>query len=237
MISFNPIEIDKNIFVFKELTYKGALHISVIDKNLNEKRITEFLNFVLPNQDALMMTAQARYYLLVNYLSKQTKTMLGIDVHFEAYLRSGTNPWRNNITVDGVTVRQLYGFEAERLERDCKSIAEWMGCLLAMQLSYDNDEVLSGILDPKAEDYEFQFSNRLQHIKEMGLSDWDTLYNDYCWLNQQLFTHCEITVCDEGLGLQGGTDDAPLRFCPSAAFNRFIGELDKHHFREGEGLS
>ena len=67
-------------------------------------------------------------------------------------------------------------------------------------------------------------------MKNLPLTEFNVLYDQYELLLSQLSHLVEIVPSESGLALlpvNGGTDDAPMRFCPSTAFTGCIKYLDK----------
>ncbi|KYQ84061.1 hypothetical protein AWW72_10830 [Acinetobacter sp. NRRL B-65365] len=229
MLVFDPIPIGENAYQLSELIFNDALKVSAIDSRLNEKRISSFLGYSLGNMALpLTMTVQERYYLMLKYVQKQTNTLFSSEVNFEDCFKTET-VWNEEISELGVTVRQLNGAEAEYLESKCVNAAEWIACLLAFQIKYENHEHLGLYPDRSLpmNEYIAQFSKRLNYLKSLPQSDFNLIYQDYITLNSKLFTHVELNVNNDGFVVQRGADDAPLRFRPSTCFIGIIKELDK----------
>ncbi|GAA5003189.1 hypothetical protein GCM10023206_06660 [Acinetobacter puyangensis] len=227
MITFDDVKIGPNLYQLKELTFNEALKVSVIQKDLNEKRITEFLrNVLVSDQDPLKMFVQERYAILLKYLEKQTNTLLSINIDMQQYLPKLNTDWLPEISVKGAVVRQMSGFEAEYLESKCKSVAEWIACAMAIQLKYDKHEKLDAFPDPEENDFEIHFLERLEYLKSLPQSEFEQHYQVYADLNDLLCTVVDLAVNDQGFVVRG-TDDAPLRFCPSAAFIGFVKDVDE----------
>lgn len=234
MLIIDDLKIANKTFKFHELTFNELLPISIIHPDLNEKRLTAFVNLATGSQfDAAMLTVQERYAVLVQYLMHQSENLLSVSMDFSDYKPCLGQEWKERITDNGVTVRQLYGFEAERLEADCKSVAEWLCCSVAMQLSFDSHEHLQGVLDINAADYEMQFLKRLDFIKNLPGSKWESYFNCYSELNPQLFSVLTIGVTKEGFAVRGA-DDAHIRFRVSTIFTNTFTELDKLYFGDSK---
>lgn len=229
MLTFDPVSIGNTTYQMQEIDFNNALKVATIDQRLNEKRISEFLKHILNNDQLLMMTVQERYYLMLRYMEKQSITLFSTDTDFSKCYLTSDKPWQNEITHNGVTVRQLNGKEAEYLEEHCTNAAEWIACMLAFQISYNGHEALSELPNRNLSDTEFlnQFSERLAFLKRRAQSEFNLIYQDFNTLNNQLFSEIQLNVSNQGLVISRGADDAPLRFCPSAAFLGIIKELDQ----------
>lgn len=229
MLNFDPMPIGEQTYQLNEITFNDALKVAAIDPKLNEKRITLFLSHALQNQQLpLMMTAQERYFLMIKYVQNQTNTLFSSDIDLSNCFKENS-PWIDEVSEVGVTVRQLDGSEAEYLEAHCMNAAEWIACLLAFQIKYENHEHLGQFPDRNAIDqvYKQQFTQRLGYLKTLPQSEFNLIYLDYLKLNSQLFTHLELSVNNEGFVVQRGADDAPIRFRASTCFIGIIKELDK----------
>lgn len=233
MIQFDPVLIGDYTYQMTEITFNASLKVTVIDKSLNEKRMTAFLSSIL-NVDPLAITVQERYFLMLKYMQKQGQTLFSNDLDFSKYM-VGDCAFAKEIHENGITVRQLTGRDAELLETNCKSAAEWIACMMAMQLSYEGHSLLEHLPDQSADQqvYSQQFMSRLDHIKNLSASDFEQCYDDFSRLNQQLFTHICVMVSNEGLVLRGA-DDAPLRFRPSACFIGIIKQLDQSYSHQSQ---
>jgi len=229
MLNFDPIHIGGQTYQLNEITFNEALKVAAIDPKLNEKRITSFLSQALQNpQLPLLMTAQERYFLMIKYVQNQTNTLFSTNTDFSNCFKEHSD-WIHEVSEVGVTVRQVSGSEAEYLEEHCMNAAEWIACLLAFQIKYENHEHLGQFPDRSAIDqvYKQQFSERLGYLKTLPQSEFNLIYLDYLKLNRQLFTHLELSVNNEGFVVQRGADDAPIRFRSSTCFIGIIKELDK----------
>lgn len=231
MMHFDSIQIGSTCYQLKELTFHNSLKVAAIPKQLNEKRLSELLRHILVDGlDPLKMTVQERYALLITYLEKQTKTLLEIDMNMHPYLPQYQEQWFTSIRLENLTVRQLTGLEAEYLESKCKSVAEWISCAMALQMRYDQHDVLAEAID--LDNFEPQFLLRLEHFKQLGQIEFNQHYELYSECNNQLQSILRIAVNDHGFVVRGGTDDAPMRFCPSAIFIGLIKDVDELHYGE-----
>jgi len=229
MLNFDPIPIGGKTYQLNEISFNEALKVAAIDPKLNEKRITSFLSQALQNpQLPLMMTAQERYFLMIKYVQNQTNTLFSSNMDLSNCFKEQMS-WASEVSEVGITVRQINGNEAEYLESNCKNAAEWIACLLAFQIKYENHEYLGELPDRSAIDqiYKQQFIQRLDYIKALPQTEFNLIYLDYLKLNSELFTHIELSVNNEGFVVQRGADDAPVRFRASTCFIGIIKELDK----------
>ena len=230
MISFDPVLLKNNEYKeMKELTYKNALKVSVIDKKFNEKRLSEFLRQTVSSVDPILLSGQERYYILLKYLEKQKNTLLEtsiIDKINNCFINDVE--WIEDITKDGVYLRHLIGRDLEYLESVCLSSKEWFACAMAFQLDYSDRNILPELPNRDDSDSKYfeVFKKRLDVIQNSGLSDFDKFYNDYIKLNYDLKCLLDLSFGNEGI-LVRGADDALIRFRPSTTFTGLIKELDR----------
>ena len=240
MITFDPIREFNQTFQFRELTAGETIQISMIPKEQEERRLTKMLNFVLDEKyDARLLTVQQRYFLLLKYLEKQDGTLLEVDAHTKNHLSkymypsSSRSTWNTEITQGTITVRQLTGREAEYIERICKSVQEKLIALMAFQ--YRDTESKHQLFKTYIADnltdaqYDVEMNKRFKQVLNLPSSEHQILYSRYALLNHSLNTHLNFYMSTLGFVLaktDGGTDDAPTRFCTSDAFSRIFAELD-----------
>ena len=230
MILFDSLTVGESTYTPKELTFNQALKVAMVDAKLNEKRLSVFLQGILSDEKLpLKMTAQERYYLLLHYLDKQNNTLFSVNINVSDFMLKADTEWRTQLTQNGITVRQLTGFDAEYLETKCVNAAEWIACMMAMQLACESHEDLGQLPDRMASEpiFEAQFKQRLEVFKNLPQSDFDKYYQSFIDLNNQLYQLVRLSVGRSGLLVLRGADDAPIRFCPAAAFIGLIKELDR----------
>lgn len=232
MIYLEPFTMNGQDLQFEELNFNSAIKVAAIDPKFNEKRLTASLKEVLGDQiDPLAATVQERYYLLLKYLSQHnaTSTLLDIGLDFDMYKVNSLVPWRLQNESGNFTVRQLTGWDAEFLEQHCNSIQEWCGCMIALQIADSSIPELANLPTGRLDDsanFEL-FQKRLDYMKKRGLSEFDPLFGILDKMNDEMNTLLKITISKAGFVVRRGTDDAPVRFRPSAAFTRFFRQLDQ----------
>ncbi|SDB87057.1 hypothetical protein [Acinetobacter boissieri] len=227
MITFNPITIHDQHYQMHEISFNDALKVSVIPQIQNERRLSEFLRATLKGTvDPLKMTVQERYFLLLKYLETQSDTLLGVDVDFSKFLGDSAN-FKTCFKHEDVSLRLITGLEAEYLEAKCKSVAEWIACCMAIQLSYVEHDVLKGFLDPVASSFEEGFMKRLNYLKDLPLSEFEAYFDDFKMLSEDTGLMIDIGLDSDGFTVRG-TDDAPMRFCTSSCFFGLFKDLDQY---------
>lgn len=219
MLTFNPVAINGETYQARELTFGDGLKISIIDASQNERRLSEFLRCAY-GVDPLLMTLEVRYYLLLDYLRQQTAGLYAIELDVQPYMRATGKPAGDH---------QLYpltGSHLEYLERNCKNIAEWVACAMAIQLDAAGHDPL---MQARSGEFEDWFIPRIEYVRSLPVSDFDALYDLYCERADVAIWGVDYTFGDNGVLLRGGTDDAPMRFCSTAALGRFIERLDSYY--------
>lgn len=224
MITFRPVQIGSMEYNLKELIFENGIRISAIDKKLDERRLTEFLKHALvENVDPLAMSIQHRYFLLLKYLEQQKQdSLLSINniVFPDFYLN---HDYIDDLHDDGKYIRQLTGRDLEFIEINCISKKEKIACAIAIQLGYDDKNILPPIPDKnlKQADYEKAVTERIAIIRKKTLSDFDSIYDDFINLSSNLMNLVSYAFTDDGITLRG-TDDALYRFCPLIGISRFF---------------
>lgn len=227
MITFNPITIQDQHYQMHEITFNDALKISAIPQAQNERRLSEFLRATLKGSvDPLKITVQERYFLLLKYLETQSDTLLGVDVDFAIFLHDSSN-FKTCFKHEDVSLRLITGLEAEYLESKCTSVAEWIACCMALQLSYTEHDVLEGFLDPTASSFEDAFMQRLGYLKALPLSEFEGYFDDFNGLSESTKLMVDVGLDNEGFTVRG-TDDAPMRFCAASCFFGLFKDLDQY---------
>lgn len=226
MISFDLIHLNEQVYQLQEITFNGAIKVSMVDVALNEKRITVFLNEVLNGiYDTLKMTVQERYLLLIRYLEGQGQTLIATDsaIDYSGYYSIAELSRTSETSY--CAVYQLTGYDAEFLEKRCTSIAEWIACMMAIQMEYVDGRLPERPTIDEPESYEERFIARLELIKAMPLTEFNEVYEDYIALSHGLQNVVYTMVSDNGIVLRG-TDDAPCRFRPSTALSGIFKDLE-----------
>lgn len=238
MITFEPIHEFNKVFQLRELTVGETIQISIIPKEHEEKRLTTMLNFILDKaHDPLLLTVQERYFLLLKYLQKQNNTLFDSDArsHIDSFIKSheSRSTWNMEQEYGTRTVKQLIGKEAEFIEQNFPTIHEKLIALLAFQYKdkASEHECLREFVDLEQNDgdYLLAVKNRFQKLLRIPNSEHQKIYNEFHELNCFLNTHLSPMVTPSGIVLNkinGGTDDAPTRFCASDSFPQSIADID-----------
>lgn len=229
MIDFKQIKAFGRVFNMREITYAEALYVVQIEKQYEQRRLTKFLNYILSGEhDALELTIQERYFLLLRYLENQplNKALDQIPhVVASKYIQPSIT-WQNEVTEGEITVKQLTGKEAEYIEANTKQIQEKFALILVFQ--YKNSTMgLDSFIPNDLEDDAFQeaIKAKLAQVKTLVGSDVDVIYDQYTRLNSQLMSHLTIQLNQDGFVIRG-TDDAPMRFCTISALPRCFRDME-----------
>jgi len=105
MLTFDPVPVGNNTYQMQEIIFNDSLKVAVIDKSLNEKRISAFLSHVLANAELpLKMTVQERYFLMLKYVEKQSNTLFSSDTDFSACFLNTDSDWLPERTINGISM-------------------------------------------------------------------------------------------------------------------------------------
>lgn len=231
MQTFKPITIGNTTYQLHELTFHDAIKISRIPERMNEHRISVFLAAVLrDDQMPWRMTVPERYYILIQYLSTQTDTVISSTVSYESYLLGNNQPFKTIDAFGKSTVRQLTGRDVELLETLCEEIGDWVVGAMALQLSTPEVSDLPALppVDCSDEDLKNALIARASVLKKMGLRKFNLIHGIYSHIQDEMATLCRLGFDDSGFTVLGGTDDAPARFRPSAALTGIATQLDRY---------
>lgn len=207
----------------QELTFSQSMQIAGLPDNLQEKRLTAMLRAICPSSpDPLTMTVQERYYLLLQYLAAQQDSLIGYSMNYSSYARLQHEPWRQSMVLDGITIHQMTGLQAEILEAACENSADWVLGVLAMQIEASE---LPHLDSQDQSSLANQLHERVKKIGAMPNSQVDHLYSLWLQAQDRMGTAVHLGIDGGGLIVYGGADDAPMRFCATAAFGFIAGQL------------
>lgn len=214
MLHLPLVDIAGTRYQLHELTFGETIKVARIAERLNEHRITAFLGYALKDAELpLNLPVQVRYALLIHYLSSQTDTLTGLTLDYAAYLQQGE--WVESC--DGV--RQMTGLQAEVLESACEDVVDWLTGAMAIQM-HDMPDDRQGIDDA--------LRQQVHALHDLPSSAFDAQCDRYLIACQSMASHVKTGFDTGGFVVFGGTDDAPLRFCPSTAFGRHAKQLARH---------
>ncbi|HPY40655.1 MAG TPA: hypothetical protein PLM98_09065 [Thiolinea sp.] len=243
MQTFKPIIIGNTSYRLNELTFHDAVKISRIPERMNEHRISVFLAAVLrDDQIAQKMTVQERYYILIQYLSTQTDTVISSTLTYEDYLFSNQSEFKTTLSLEQadlkINVRQLTGRDAELLETLCDGVADWIVGAMALQLDMPENKEIPVLHSQDCSEAEHleSLKTRANAFKNLELSRFNRFYNAFDYLQSEMSTLCRLGFDDSGITVLGGTDDAPARFRPAAALTGIAAQLDRYAAAKGQSV-
>lgn len=220
-MNFTNIEIANRHYKLCHLLVSNVLQISKIRPDFYEKQLTQAIYTIAPCDDPqapLKMSVQERYAILLSYL-QLVDNRLDDDVQISDYLGEDLTTFSHErIEINGISVRPLNGLEAHALEEGCESTVDWIMGAMAMQIGCEE-------LPPIDEFTNLTFTKnliktRIDQLSKLEIGHFNELFNTYLHLDSQ-FNNLVKIIFDKGIVLQkinGGTDDAPLRFRVASAF-------------------
>lgn len=226
MLYFERLQVGQNNYQLNEVSFKEAIKISYLKREWNEKRITEFLKYALKDDNLpLSMTTEERYYLAIKY----SMSMAQNEAIYAPYLLRKDKPFQIEVTHKNIKVRSLTGRDAELLESKCDTIADWILGAMSLQMEILDQDIpkLHG-LDCSEQELSESLISRSQAIQNLPDSTIDQYFSTYTEAVSQMESLVSIGFDNDGLILLGGTDDAPLRFRPTACFSELSRRLEQY---------
>jgi hypothetical protein len=244
MLPLPTVQISGKSVQLHELTFNAGIKVSRIPFSQNEHRITVFLQHVLNDQDLpLQITAQERYFLLLNYLDNQQGTLTQTPIDCKPYMQhiqptsllsdDASQPaFATTAEYEQTKIRLMTGRDAELLEKSCVDLADWLIGSMALELDHPD---MPAIHAPDCDSDVLRDSliNRAGYLKNLPQAQFDAFYAAHNHLHNQTAILCRLSLDDDGIILLGGTDDAPMRFRPSTSFIGVVAELDRRATRAG----
>lgn len=231
MLYFDRIAVGQNNYQLNEVSFMEAIKIAHIKREWNERRITQFLKFALKDEHLpLSMTAEERYYLAVKYSLAKAEN----EASYTPYLLPADKPFQTEISYKNIGVRSLTGRDAELLESKCDNIADWILGAMALQVEIQGSDIPKlPSLSCTDQELSEALIARSMKIRAMPDSEFDEYFNTYTEALSQMESLVSLGFDNEGLTLTGGTDDAPLRFRPTACFSELSRRLEQYLAEKG----
>lgn len=181
-----------------------------------EAMLTRGLGAIIGSDvNARTLTTQERYAILLTYLDAIEDKNIDQSINIKQFLHSDLSVFKRDwINGDNIQVRHLTGIEAEALEIGCENTADWILGAMCMQIGCDE---LPPIRADLLKDIGYtgqMIKNRLDTLNELDQPILNDLIYKFRNLDQQLQTLVNISYY-KGIVLNkinGGTDDAPVRF-------------------------
>lgn len=233
MWNASPVKLRNKSVFLRELTIGQAIEIAKIPESMNEARLTSFIGFVC-DEDAFGLTVQERYFILLNYLTMaQNDYVLNIDDdrYFLPVLTAD-----DEVSVDGLVVRQMTGRQAMVLETKCENIFEWLCGQMACQLvgevgAYVGvDETSWEALPDEEYGIDEMVAKRFEWIHNLTQEQFDKLAAVYFAGVDKLAHLVQIGFDNQGLTLLsvGGDVVEAARFCPDVCFTESAERLSSY---------
>lgn len=227
-MSFTSINVGQHSYPLHHLRVENILDMAKIKPLHYEHQLTQALYTIAPHADPnahLKLSVHERYAILLSYLQK-VENRLDDDVDISEYLGEELTHFKNErIEYDGISVRPLNGLEAHALELGCQNTVDWVMGAMAMQIGCEQ-------LPPIDHFSNLKFTRnliktRIDDLAKLEIGQFNDLFRVYLSLDSQFNSLVNI-VFDEGIVLKkvnGGTDDAPLRFRITSAFTGYANDI------------
>lgn len=196
-----------------EMDGNQALKVAHLSTAMHEHRLTQFLETVLDDKNTpLNLTVQERYYLLIQYLSGQADTDLNTKTDYSKYVHMPMGKWQASYQIEEITVHQLRGFQAELLQECVDDISDWV--FGAMCLQIESPELGTLPTSDNKTEWAQLLNDRMPKLLNIPQSDLARLHELYTFANAAMSAYVVYSFDENGIVILGGTDDAPMRFCP-----------------------
>lgn len=218
---FPRINIGDKQVTFKEVTLGTVISIAKIKHDKLEHQLSQFIAAILDDEAApYELTVQQRYFCLLQYIGSQSKNDFEVDVDVGNFLfNDNTNDFKLSVKIGDVSVRQLNGAEIEVLENLATDYADWITGAMALQVTSKQLPAFAACQDKNQ--IQAAIVERHQVIKDLPITDFNTLHEHYLSGEEQLTSLVSIGFDDNGVILYPrGTDDAPCRFQADTIFSR-----------------
>jgi hypothetical protein len=181
-----------------------------------EAMLTRGLGTIIGSDvNARTLTTQERYAILLTYLDAIEDKNIDQSINIKQFLHSDLSVFKRDwIKGDNIQVRHLTGIEAEALEIGCENTADWILGAMCMQIGCDELPPIQADLLKDIGYTGQMIKNRLDTLNELDQPILNDLIYKFRNLDQELHTLVNISYY-KGIVLNkinGGTDDAPVRF-------------------------
>lgn len=237
MIHFPRLSVGKDHYQLRELTFGQSIKVAKIPEHCNEQRLSAFLAAALDDQSlALTLPVQLRYWLLLQYLSAQSGTLVDAHTDYAPYLVVGQEEWVEELSLDGLTVRQLSGLQAEVIDSACEDVADRVLAAMAFQLvSYQGFDPLPQ--QPTQQNLWKVVLQRAEILRNLPESEFDALFDRYQAHCTQMATLLRTGFDNTGVVIFGGAANQAARFRPATAFGFVTTQLAEHFIEQGTEIN
>lgn len=228
MIHFPRLSVGNTHYQLHELTFGQSIKVAKIPERLNEQRITAFLAAALKDDELpLSLPVQVRYWLLLQYLSAQTGTLIDAHTDYAPYLISSDAEWATECADDGLVVRQLTGLQSEVIEQACEDVADRvLGAMAFQMVDYSGLDPLP--TSPTTQNLWGVLMQRAEVLRDLPESVFDALFERYQRQSDRMATLLRIGFDNDGVVIFGGTANQAARFRPASAFGFVTTQLAGH---------
>jgi hypothetical protein len=229
MIHFPRLSVGNAHYQLHELTFGQSIKVAKIPERLNEQRITAFLAAALKDDELpLSLPVQVRYWLLLQYLSAQSGTLIDAHTDYAPYLISSDAEWATEcVSDDGLVVRQLTGLQSEVIEQACEDVADRVLGAMAFQI-LDHSGLDPLPASPTTQNLWGVLMQRAEVLRDLPESVFDALFEQYQWQSDRMATLLRTGFDNDGLVVFGGAANQAARFRPATAFGFVATQLAGH---------
>ncbi|MCZ3360012.1 hypothetical protein NYZ83_16575 [Acinetobacter baumannii] len=217
------------LYKFGHIICSDILDMAKIKANHYEAMLTKALCSILgPEVVPGDLSVNERYAIYLKYLNFIEDKNLDQSINIADYLYADLNNFSNKrIEDNGVSARHLTGLEAEALEIGCENTTDWIIGAMALQIGTDI-EGLPALPQQKNLDFTCKIiQSRSERLLALDQVEFNDLFNKFTYVSSQLNTLVNISYSN-GIVLNkvnGGTDDAPVRFRATSAITGPAREL------------
>lgn len=215
-MSFMQESIANRNYKFNHLKNGVIQDMAKLKSTHYEAMLTRGLGAIIGSDvNARALTTQERYAILLTYLDAIEDKNIDESIDIKQFLHSDLSVFkRDPIEGDNIQVRHLTGIEAEALEIGCENSADWILGAMSMQIGCDELPPIRPDLLKEVGYTCKMIKNRIDVLNELDQPVLNELIYKFRNLEEQLQTLVNISYY-KGIVLNkvnGGTDDAPVRF-------------------------
>lgn len=221
-MAFPLLTIGNEKYQLNNILLMDLLELAKLNPQHYEHQLTQILSTAVGDiKQVQSMTVHERYAVFLKYLSKTEKHSLDSSINIDDYLVKDLSDFnRKRVTgKNNVSARHLTGVDAEALEIGCEYTDDWILGEMAITIGCD---YLPALDTEYSVDYAGNIIHkRIEKLKKLDIDEFNELMDDYLEAKDQLKKLVNISF-DDGIVLDkinGGADDAPVRFRPHTALS------------------
>lgn len=226
----NPlVEVNSMSCSFKTPKVSDVLEIAKIQPKYEQNRMHYWLLQLMGDAEAVAkMTMQERFaWLLLHMKQTRVETRVNID----DYLADDLNNFsRERVDAGlGLTVRHIYGIEAEALERGAQNVNDWIMGEIAITIANDKFPALD-LYTGDVDLVQRSIHNRVNKLIALDIDEYNDLVENYFSTKDLLINLVNPCVAVGGGYIldvmeEKGKKSAPTRFCVPNCIKGHAAEL------------